>query len=227
VCVSEKKTGLPANKLCFCYYGSLSVWVRSGRLSCRFKTVSVSRQIVGLTRQSRGSPKAAPPYFYVRDCYHMPQPHEVTEAWHRKQFRTPAIRRTGLPVSAYGPAVAWPCGGWSGSSLGNCATLRYGHPLNCTDPNLRPTNPRLKERSDSRSIWSTPNGSADSESEGLVCTTCCHRAPRCRNHQALHLAAIAGADVWPRRLSSKTAISNFTVKGMRSSFAFAYPLPPR
>lgn len=32
----------------------------------------------------------------------------------RKQFRTPATRCTGLPVSAYGQAVVWPHGGWSG-----------------------------------------------------------------------------------------------------------------
>lgn len=128
----------------------------------------------------------------------MLQPHEVARAWNRKHFRTPAIRRTGLPVSAYGPAVGCAPGGWSGCTSGFCAALRYEHPLCNSDPNLQPTNPRLKERSDSRPFWRNPNGQAGSEGGAYVCTTCCSSAPRCRDHQALHLAAPAGAEVWPR-----------------------------
>jgi hypothetical protein len=141
----------------------------------------------------------------------MLQPHEVARAWNRKQFRTPAIRRTGMPVSAYGPAVVWPHGGWSGGYSGYCAALRYGHPFNCIDPNLQPTNTRLKERSDSRPFGVKPSGHTVTEGEALVCTARCHRASSCCSRQALHLAVPAGAEVWPRHLSSKFAISNPTV----------------
>jgi len=125
-------------------------------------------------------------------------PHEVARAWNRKQFRMPAIRRTGLPVSAYGPVVVWPHGEWSGDCSGYCAAQRNGHPSNYTDPNRQPINHRLTERSDSRPIWSNPNGQAGSEGRAYVCTTGRFSASGCCNHQALHLAAPAGAEVWPR-----------------------------
>jgi hypothetical protein len=144
----------------------------------------------------------------VISCHPMTQPHEIARAWNRKQFRTPAIRRTGLPVSAYGLAVGCAPGGWSGNASGYCAAQRYGHQEQITDPNLQPDKPRLKERSDSRPQWRNPNGQTVSEGEALVCTTCCHSAPRCRTRQALHLAATAGVEVWPRHLFTKTATYN-------------------
>lgn len=131
----------------------------------------------------------------------MTQPHEVANAWNRKQFRTPAIRRTGLPVSAYGPTVVWPHGGWSGCYSGYCAALRYGHPSNCTDPNQQPINHRLLERSVSRPIRSKSNGQADPD--GGVDRETISRAytVRCLSvHGLLHLAEPAGVVVWPRHL---------------------------
>jgi len=175
---------------------------------------------VGPTHRCRGPPASSACRFApgfalrrplnsnVRDGYPMLQPHEVANAWNRKQFRTPAIRRTGLPVSVYGPTVVRPHGGWSGGYSGYCAALRYGNPSNCTDPNLQPTNPRLKERSASRPIRSNSNGQADSdggvdrETISRACATGCF----C-NHGLLHLAAIAGAVFWPRPLFMD-AISN-------------------
>lgn len=158
---------------------------------------------VAITKTSSVDTQPSAPNTSLEVATPMLQPHEVEKIWNRKQFRTPAIRRTGLPVSACGPTVVWPHGGWSGGYSGYCAALRYGHPSNCTDTNQQPTKHRLLERSASRPIWSNPNGQADPEGGAYVCPTCCHRASRCRNHKAPHLAVTAGADVWPRHPFSK------------------------